>query len=441
MTYDEALSWWFGRVDFEKRSADPTDLKLDRMRALLRGIGDPHERLRIVHVAGSKGKGSTAAMIASIGQAAGYRVGLFTSPHLVDVRERIQVNGQPIGPADLVQRVTELLPVATAMESAGQAPTFFELATALGIAQFATCNVDLAVLEVGLGGRFDATNVCEPAVSVITSISYDHLAILGHKLSQIAFEKSGIIKPGIPVVNGVTAKEAAEVVRRRADECSSPLFEIGTDFRLDYRPGQVSPEGSITRSHCTVHRKGSNSRSFELGLLGGHQASNAALAVVVFDLLNRRGLSVSESAMNAGLANVHWPARMEVFPGRPLIVLDCAHNVASANAVIETLDESFPAGPRTLVFASSADKDVQGILTTLAPHFSVIIVTKFISNPRAVAPERLKAIVGGRALIAHHPAEAMRQARSLQPMRDLIVVTGSVYLAGEVRQLLVPPSQ
>ena len=218
MTYDEALAFWYGRVNYERKAPQPGDLKLDRMRALLHRLGDLHEKLRTVHVAGSKGKGSTCAMLASVLHHAGYRVGLFTSPHLTDIRERIQVDGELIGKDDVAALMAEIKPAVEELESAGEPVTFFEVGTALGFLHFLQQGCDIAVIEVGLGGRFDSTNVLTPLVSVITSISLDHTQMLGETVEQIAFEKAGIIKPGVPVVSGVTEPGPRRVIERIATQ-------------------------------------------------------------------------------------------------------------------------------------------------------------------------------------------------------------------------------
>ena len=218
MTYDEAISFWYGRINYEVRSAGPLDLKLERMRALLRRLGDPHDRLRLVHVTGTKGKGSTCAMLASVLRAVGYRVGLFTSPHLEHVEERIQVDGAPITRNELVARMEDVVPAVRAMETeAGlPSPTFFEIGTALGFLHFCRRRCDVAVVEVGLGGRFDSTNVCRPLVSVITNVGFDHMAQLGNTLEEIAYQKAGIVKRRVPVVSGVTQEGPREVVAARS---------------------------------------------------------------------------------------------------------------------------------------------------------------------------------------------------------------------------------
>src|SRR5438552_5983438 len=224
MTYEEALGFWYERINYEVRAANPADLKLERMRALLRRVGDPHDRVRLVHVTGTKGKGSTAAMVAAVLRAAGFRVGLFTSPHLTDVRERVQVDGVPITRDELAALMDELAPVVRAMEQeSAPSPTFFEIGTALGFLHFCRRRCDLAVIEVGLGGRFDSTNVCRPLVSVVTSVGLDHTAQLGTTLEAIAYQKAGIIKRGVPVVSGVTQEGPREVIRTVAEGAGAPL--------------------------------------------------------------------------------------------------------------------------------------------------------------------------------------------------------------------------
>src|SRR6266436_3337194 len=259
LNYEEALAFWFGRVNYEQRTPRPTDLKLDRMRTLLGLLDDPQEKLRIVHVARSKGKGSTSAMLESILRQAGYRTGLFTSPHLCRVEERIQVNGALIQPLELAALMEEIRVAITKMERAGldlsvsgEAVTFFEVATALGFLCFARREIDVAIVEVGLGGRFDSTNVCNPLVSVITSISFDHTQQLGNRLASIAMEKAGIVKPGRPVVSGATALEARAVIERICRERHAPLRQLGIDFHYRHEPVPVTAEAPIRRPRVQV---------------------------------------------------------------------------------------------------------------------------------------------------------------------------------------------
>jgi dihydrofolate synthase/folylpolyglutamate synthase len=435
----DPLAYWFSLINYEQRSPLPGDLKLDRMRALLARLGDPHRRLRIVHVAGSKGKGSTSALLASVLRQAGYRVGLFTSPHLVRVEERFQVDGQSISLPELAILLEEIRQVLEG-RLPDLRPTFFEVATAAGFLHFVRRRVDVVVLEVGLGGRFDSTNVCTPAVSVITSISFDHTRQLGNRLSSIANEKAGITKPGRPTVSGATAPEARTVIERVCRERHSPLRQLGVDFHFTHQPGWVSesdvrpPRVRVTTSHRTWPE-------MELGLLGEHQAANAAVAVTCVELLREQGWHLPDAAVARGLAEVSWPARMEVLGRRPRVVLDCAHNVASAEAVVETLRASFPPGRRLLLFAGSSDKDLAGMFHVLAPHFAHAYLTRYTNNPRGVAPETLAGLLRAAGnlpfTLCPNPAAALQTARAAASPNDLICITGSVFLAGEVRPLLV----
>jgi len=444
MTHAEAVAFWYTRIDYERRAPKPGDLKLDRMRLLLRQLGDPQLRLRAVHVAGTKGKGSTASMLAEILRQSGYRTGLFTSPHLSDVSERIRIDGAPISPPELAARMDEIAPAVRAMDAKGDpllSPTFFEVGTALGFLHFVRRRADVAVVEVGLGGRFDSTNVITPMLSVITSISFDHVEQLGDRLGLIAFQKAGIVKPGRPVVSGATAPEAAEVIRRVALECRSPLTELDRDFRYRHSPARFNGEAVKSRVEVTTSRR--RWPAMELNLLGDHQAANAAVAVESVERLRECGLHVPDEAVARGLSRVRWAARLEVIGSRPWVLLDCAHNVASAEALVETLRETFPAAPRRLaVFATSSDKDVPGILRVLASHFSAFFLTSYRNNPRTVAPERLAAWLKEVApatpgIAIADSRSAFEAARASAGPDDLIAITGSVFLAGELRPLLV----
>jgi dihydrofolate synthase/folylpolyglutamate synthase len=433
MSYDEAIAWWYGRIDYERRAPQPGDLKLEQMRELLRRLDEPQRGLRIVHIAGSKGKGSTAAMLASVLRAAGYRTGLFTSPHLMTVEERIRVDDESIPRDQLARLITEIRDrVGTTLT-----PTFFEVGTAAGFLHFRRQNVDVAVVEVGLGGRFDSTNVCTPALAVITSISFDHTKILGERLERIAFEKAGIIKPGRPVVSGAVAPEARPIIERVAAQRGSPLIQLERDFFFRHEPGVAGGR----RSQTIVRTARETWPAFEVGLLGAHQAANAAVAVACIEELRNLGLTIRDEHIAAGLAGVVWPARLEVLNRAPWVVLDCAHNTASVQALIETLAESFPPGRHLLVYAASTDKDVPGMLRRMAPHFQHFFFTRYGDNPRSVATEQLSRWLRE---IAEVPSQtfdkaidAWRAARQLAGPNDLIAITGSVFLAGELRPALI----
>jgi dihydrofolate synthase/folylpolyglutamate synthase len=442
---EEARRFWYGLINYEQRQPGADDFKLDRMRGLLAALGDPHHRLRVVHVAGSKGKGSTSAMLAAVLQRAGYRTGLFTSPHLCRVEERFQVDGRPISADELTTLLGEVREVVErgrsgAPGSALGTPTFFEVATAVGFLHFVRRRAEVAVVEVGLGGRLDSTNVCRPVVTAITSISHDHTRLLGSRLASIAREKAGILKPGRPAVSGATVHEARAVIEQVSRARGAPLWQLGVDFHYRYEPGQVTAAG-VRRPRVEVRTQKRRWPVLELNLLGEHQAANGAVALACVERLREQGWHIPDAAVAAGLAEVSWPARMEVVGGRPLVVLDCAHNVASALALVETLRSSFPPRRRWLVFAGSNDKDLAGMFRVLAPHFSRAFLTRYSDNPRSVPPEQLAEVIPADAglpvTLCATPAEAYHAARSQAGPDDLVCITGSVYLAGELRPLLV----
>lgn len=415
MTYEEALAWWFGRINYEVRAATPRDLKLERMRAVLRRLGNPQDRLRLVHVTGTKGKGSTCAMLASVVQAAGYRVGLFTSPHLEHVSERVQVNGVPISAPELTARLNEIRPAVEEVERQGPPVTFFEISTAVGFLHFLYRRCDLAIIEVGLGGRYDSTNVCWPLVAVITNIGYDHMNQLGSTLEAIAYQKAGIIKRGVPVVSGERQAGPREVIRRVAEEQNAPWFEVGLMERQA-------------------------AQRYRLGLCGEHQRDNAAVALATLECLRQAGLHLPESAVRQGLAQVAWPARIECLRRHPTLILDTAHNVPSIQALLDTLRRQFPtSGRRHVIFAVSADKQYPQMLQLLSGYFDEFYLTRYGNNPRCVSPEHLAEL-----LAAQNPRPNFRLFASAQAAweaawaavapEDLLCITGSVFLAGELQK-------
>jgi len=448
MTYDEAVDYWFGRINFEHKTPRPNDLSLDRIRALLELLRRPQDRFRIVHVAGSKGKGSTSAMLASILYAAGYRVGLFTSPHLDSVAERIRVDDVPITQPEMATILTDIAAVSRATRlldgsTLDEVLTFFEISTALGYLHFARRRVEWAVVEVGMGGRFDSTNVCRPAVAVITSISLDHVRQLGDTLALIAGEKAGIIKPGRPTVSGVRAAEPREVIRAVCRARSSTLMELGRDFRYEYVPRPFR-DGRPAYGEVTIHTKRRAWPGMTLPLLGDHQAANAAVAVATIETLRGQGTPIPDRAVVEGLARVQWAARMECMRQAPVVLLDCAHNVDSAQALLQTLDAFYPKSPpgqRILVFAGSRDKDLPGMLALLHPAFDRILFTQFTSTGRATPPTEMAAMLSASSSASIElfdtPQAAWLRARAIATPSDLICVTGSVFLAGELRPIIL----
>ena len=440
-TYEQALAFWFNRVNYEQRGMprDLRELNLDRMRDLLARIDHPERNLPIIHIAGTKGKGSTAALLTSILQHAGLRSGLFTSPHLSRVEERIQVNRQSISAGDLTVLMREIEPHVLAMEAAGKSPTFFEIVTALALLHFSRSRVELAVLEVGLGGRFDSTNVCLPLVCVITSISFDHMQQLGPTLASIAREKAGIIKAGRPTISGVTVPEARAVILDICQRRGSPLRELGRDFDYRYTPGWITNDA--TRWPRVHMRSGfAEYDEMDLHLLGEHQAANAAVAVACVEELRKLGWAITDDAIRGSLREVEWPARMELIRRRPFVVLDCAHNDASMRALVDTLQTTFPPGRKALLLACSRDKDLPAIVSLLTPCFDMAYLTRYTSTQRSAPPEELARLWrehGGECHLCETPAQAWERARAAMEADDLLCISGSVFLAGELRPLLL----
>lgn len=442
-----------GRIDYERARVIPysaRDFKLDRMRDLLARLGNPHQAVPVVHVAGTKGKGSTTAMIGSVLTAAGYRTGAFTSPHLERVEERLAVDGQACSATELVALVDRIGPAVEAMDREGAScdppehgPTYFEVLTAMAMLHFARRKVEAAVLEVGLGGRLDSTNVCRPLVSAITSISFDHMAQLGTTLESIAREKAGIVKPGVPVVSGVLDPAPRGVIRETCRQQGSRLTELGVDFDFDYNaPRNLETAPAMGSLDFHAHPTGGSRdyRGVPIALLGHHQARNAAVALAVLAELAQTGWNISQGAIRAGLGNLTWPARVEVVARRPAVVVDSAHNSASVDALVRVLDESFSAGRRWLVFATSHEKDVRGMLARLLKNFDDVILTRYLNNPRGVPPEELGAmaaeLTGRQYSLCPTPADAWQQIQALAKPEDLVCVTGSFFLAAEIRHLL-----
>lgn len=420
-------------------------LKLDRMRELAARLGDPQRRLPIVHVAGTKGKGSTATMIAAALSAAGLRTGAFTSPHLDAVEQRMAIDGAACPAAEFVALFEQVWPVVEAMdrEPAVAGPTYFEITTAMALLHFAERRVDAAVLEVGLGGRLDSTNICAPRVSVITSISFDHMKQLGNTLGQIAYEKAGIIKPGVPVVSGVTRDEARDVIRQIAAERGAPLLELDRDFsHVYYPPRLLGAEQSLGAVDFRL-RLPDGEQTLErvrIGPLGRHQGANAAVALATLAELRRQGWRLPEAAARRGLAECRLPARIEVVGRRPTVVVDAAHNVASVEALLATLDESFGEKRRTLLLACTKDKDVAGMVARLAPRFDRLLITRYQNNPRGAEPEEIAALAAaaGRAerRVFADPAAAWEHIRRSATADELVCVTGSFFIAAELRRLI-----
>lgn len=423
--------------------------RLERLERLLQRIGSPQERIPAIHIAGTKGKGSTAAMIDSILQASGIRTGLFTSPHIEQFEERMRVSGRMPHPEQLTRLVSKLANLLheAELESSDRIPTFFEITTLLAWMFFDEERVEIAVLETGLGGRLDCTNVCRPLVNVITSIGLDHMHILGNTLSLIAAEKAGILKPDVPVVQGQLPEVADIVVTAHALELGCRQFICGRDFGWHADSGDKQLSGRHRSQQILVLTPAGKYDGLTVPLLGNHQAHNASLAVMTAELLRDAGYrQIDDAAISVGLRTTQWPLRFEVFDQNPTIVLDAAHNPDSMKAVASVLTGSeWSNRRRVLVFAASADKDAESMVQIIRPHFHDVVFTRFLGNPRSREPEELLSISvssqdqrnpATHCQIAQTPKEALQDAKTLAGQGGLVVVTGSIFLASEVRSLL-----
>ncbi len=418
MAYQETIRYLDSFINYEKKSAFPykQSFKLERIKEFLQSLGNPQDSLRCIHVAGTKGKGSACAFAAYILREAGYKVGLYTSPHLSDVRERIRILNQKskiknqnlefggmISRKELVDLVRKLRPAIEKYnrDSKYGPLSFFEVYTTLAFVYFKEKEVDFAVLETGLGGRLDATNTVNSLVCVITPISYDHTQKLGNTLKEIAQEKAGIIKGGGQVViSAPQEKEAREVIRNRCKGTGAKLYEVGGDINA------------------------------KLGLLGGHQRVNAACAVAAVKAL---GAKINPHVIKNGLYNTRWPGRCEVIGKNPLLVLDGAQNVASCKALKAAVKENFSAQKIILVLGISRDKDIRGICKELQDFADKIILTK-ADNPRASEPKALAGYFKGKEVyLTGRVREAIILAKRIADKKDLILVTGSLFVIGEAR--------
>ena len=446
-TVDRArvIAWLDARTNYERVPASentPVTFGLGRMRRLLRDLGNPHLRSAVAHVAGTKGKGSTVTMLASILEESGHRVGRYLSPHVHAVEERIAVNGEPITSREFVAAFEQVIPVVDAMDCAAarrgrRGPTWFEAMTAAAFVHFADARVDVAVLETGLGGRLDATNVCQPLVTIITSISLDHMKLLGPTIPRIATEKAGIIKRGCPIVCGATQPSARRTIAAIAARRRAPLLQLGRDFTVHHR-GTRQSKNDLAGGTFDLHIPADGpARTYTIALAGRHQEENASLAVAAAEQLRERGIHVPDTAIARGLTRATLPARIETVSHRPLVIVDAAHNVASMESLVETVRPALARHPaRVLVFAASADKQVEKMLGTVRGLFDRVVITRYLKNPRAVPLERLRAACRSAGLPAPQeaasPAAALRSARSLAGSRGIVVVAGSFFLAAEI---------
>ena len=435
-TLEAAAVWLEGLINLERAPQTPyRRLSLEPVTRLLERLGHPERGLSAIHLAGSKGKGSTALLAESVLRAAGERVGTFTSPHLESWTERFRIDGAEVQPADLVRVLDAIRPHVEALRADPTAPdpSFFDATTAAALLLFRDAGVDRAILEVGLGGRLDSTNVVDPAVSCITSIELEHTDRLGDTLAAIAGEKAGIVKPGRPVVTGRLPVEAAEVVAARAAQLGAPLFVLGRDFELE-----IVGESTLFGVYLRV-RDGDLEVEVSLPVAGRHQAENAALALACIRRLGACTTTALGDAARRGLASAALPGRIEVLGERPWLVVDGAHTERSAAALADAL-ACVPRRHTRLVVSISADKRLEAILARLLPLADEVFVTR--ADPaRSLDPAQVARAVRALApaLSLHavpNPGMAMRAACEGLGADDLLLVTGSVYLAGIARRIL-----
>lgn len=477
-SYDEAQTFLYHAIDYEKLISyqyNASTFSLDRMVRMLEYVGNPHTAFPSVHITGTKGKGSTSIMIATILEHSGLKTGLFTSPHLIDIKERIQINRQDISKKDFVDCLNELRPYIQRLRDTepSASPTFFEILTALCMIYFRKNHIDMAVLEVGMGGRLDSTNVVIPRVSIITNIGLDHTAILGNTLVSIALEKAGIIKQGIPVVSAVEAPDALSVIEKTCREKDAQLYLLGRDIWVEEvrdvgrdnlavqgyhhiakEEGGFGLTGSIKNTEdspsphtpvfplkgllCKVKTWRRTYDNIFLPLIGIHQAKNCALALGAVEILQEQHhISVSVDTIRDALTHVYCPARIEVIGKAPFIILDYAHTVDSMRSLKNTILQNFTFDKLILVLGFSQDKDLDNILREIVSDADSIVVTRS-KNPRAATPEdlylRILTICGKQATVTDSTHDAVITAKQKATKEDLICITGSAYIAGEAIQ-------
>jgi len=431
MTYEEALAYIHGRSRFRIK------LGLARMHYLLNRLGDPHRQYPVVHIAGTNGKGSTTAMLATVLKKAGYKVGRFTSPHLSSYCERIVVNEQKIAPENLASLVQQVKPV---VEAAAEKPeigaaTEFELGALLAFVYFAGERVDLAVVEVGMGGRLDATNVVSPLAVGITSIAMEHREYLGDTLESIAWEKAGVIKPERPVVIGPQPSGITEVFVRRAAKTGSPLYCVGKEINFQL------VKADLTGTYLNLQWEKEPAFSVRINLFGSHQAVNAALVYGLLVLLRREGFSWRFADLTEGFNHVKWPGRLELIPGNPAFLLDGAHNPEGCAALVKSLEELFPGKTVNALVGILNNRPVEEMAGILAPKLGKVIATR-VPDPKTASPSRIAAAFRRRGIATVEiPDPLQAYEAALRAADSPVLLTGSLYLLGALRPSLTRESR
>jgi dihydrofolate synthase/folylpolyglutamate synthase len=437
-SFDAAVDWLYQHVNFEAKPAtgkDKHEYKLDRMHALCDVLDNPQHQFRSVHVAGTKGKGSTCEMVACILEACGYAAGLYTSPHLLDIRERVRINRRPVAEDAFIDLVRRLAAAEDKLKKSHGPCTFFELMTALGFLHFAEQAVDVGVIEVGLGGLLDCTNVITPEVAAVTTIGYDHTEILGDTLEQIAAQKAGIFKPGVPALAIHQDAKVLKVFRDAAATVGCPIQIVGEDIEFSARTEHQPGQGPVGRVNLTTDR-----HEFEhvpVPLRGEHQALNCGLALAVVDKLSERGFHVDEGHILKGLANVKLPGRFETVLQSPRTILDVAHNPDSIAALLKTIASAMQFDSLVVVFGCAKDKDAGAMLKSLAKAADKVVFTQ-ADSPRATPAAELHRkyadLAGKMSQHTKSVPEALDLAFRAVGRGDVVCITGSFYICGEAKR-------
>jgi len=436
-TYRAALEFLNARTDYEKMvrvGYNHTNFNLSRMLRILAALGNPHKKIKTVHVAGTKGKGSTCHMVAAMLQNAGYRTGLYTSPHIVDLRERIAIDGELIAESEFTRLMAKLAPVVYRMQR--DEPTFFEILTAAAFLHFASRKVDIAVIETGLGGRLDSTNVIKPEACGIVSISYDHMAQLGNTLEKIAEEKAGIFKPGVPAISAPQVPAVKRVLRKVAERVGCPLRFIGEDIEFSYRFECSRVSGPHTR--VCMATPTTRFDHLRVPLLGEHQAHNCGVALGLIDALRQRGWMIDEQDAIDGLAKVRVQGRLELIRDMPRTIVDAAHNAASVGALMRAVGQNITYDSMVVIFGCCQDKDIDGMLQQLQLGADKVIFTSS-GTPRSADPHELHTRFVEKSQKMAQVGETLEEAYQIAcksvTREDLICITGSVYLVGLAKRL------
>ncbi|MFE7151944.1 bifunctional folylpolyglutamate synthase/dihydrofolate synthase, partial [Heyndrickxia sporothermodurans] len=411
-TYEEAIDWINSRLKFGIKPG------LERMEWMMKKLGSPEKKLKVIHIGGTNGKGSTVTYLRSILNEAGYRVGTFTSPYIETFNERISVNGQPITDEEIIQLVNSIQPFVEEIETTNLGSlTEFEVITVMAIYYFAYMNpMDMTIFEVGLGGRLDSTNILQPILSIITNIGMDHVNILGHTVAEIAFEKAGIIKNEIPVITGAKQKEALEVIKNKSKDMNAKLFISKDDFKVE----------NIRTLHrgeqFTFSYSNGQYQNLVINMLGKHQIENAILAIGAAIFLH-----IDEPMIREGLKKAFWPGRMEVLSEHPFVIVDGAHNPEGINSLINTLQEHFPYKKKKMIFAALSDKELTNMIQPLAKLDAEVYFTEF-DFPRAASAEQLFSLhLLPQAKVNKNWKKLLEEMFNALEENEMLIISGSLY--------------